>query len=476
MKPVQPPPLPRRRRTINLVPVVILVSGAVVCLVLVASFLHWRMGAHRAVDEGLAKVRAKGQPVNWTELDHWYPSVPEAENAALVYTQAFAILKSTFKPGQGPYRWGELELPRHSVEMAEPLRREVEEAVQTSAAALEYAHRAAALPRCRYPVDLTEGPGSKLPHLAPLRGLVHLLEFEALVRARAGQRSEAAESVLASLAISRSLLAEPILASQFVSTGVEDSACRGLERTVSCGPLGDDQLSRLSQCLADLESTNRYARGLAGERAMYAGVFVLAQTDPDKLKRLFPEDRADEEEPSAGPLRVMGWRGLGLVERELGFYLGAVETNIVALSLEPPDSITASRRVSNALEKELLRPEHWFSRMFLQGPTGLAKKDAEGRANLRTARTGLAIERWRLSHGNELPESLDVLVPQFLAAVPLDPFDGQPLRFKRLDRGYVVYSIGRDGRDDGGKEKPLRSVKMPAEQRQRYDVTFIVDR
>ena len=81
-----------------------------------------------------------------------------------------------------------------------------------------------------------------------------------------------------------------------------------------------------------------------------------------------------------------------------------------------------------------------------------------------------------MSHSGDLPAYLDVLVPQFLANVPLDPFDGQPLRFKRLDQGYVVYSIGRDGRDGGGKEKPLLSVKMPAEQRQRYDVTFTVNR
>jgi len=40
--------------------------------------------------------------------------------------------------------------------------------------------------------------------------------------------------------------------------------------------------------------------------------------------------------------------------------------------------------------------------------------------------------------------------------MPLDPFDGAPLRYKPLAKGYVVYSIGPDGHDDGGKEPPIR--------------------
>jgi len=39
----------------------------------------------------------------------------------------------------------------------------------------------------------------------------------------------------------------------------------------------------------------------------------------------------------------------------------------------------------------------------------------------------------------------DALVPGQLSAVPADPFDGKPLRFKRLTKGYVIYSIGKDG-------------------------------
>jgi hypothetical protein len=39
-----------------------------------------------------------------------------------------------------------------------------------------------------------------------------------------------------------------------------------------------------------------------------------------------------------------------------------------------------------------------------------------------------------------------------LPAAPLDPFDGLPLRFKAAGDELVVYSVGKDGVDQGGQE------------------------
>jgi hypothetical protein len=42
------------------------------------------------------------------------------------------------------------------------------------------------------------------------------------------------------------------------------------------------------------------------------------------------------------------------------------------------------------------------------------------------------------------------LAPSYLETVPVDPFDGQPLRYRTQGAGYVLYSIGPDLKDDGG--------------------------
>ncbi|MGB2865003.1 MAG: hypothetical protein WBC05_16875, partial [Sedimentisphaerales bacterium] len=94
-------------------------------------------------------------------------------------------------------------------------------------------------------------------------------------------------------------------------------------------------------------------------------------------------------------------------------------------------------------------------------------------AGLRAARTGLAVERHRLAAG-KLPDSLTELVPAYLESVPKDPYDGNKIRYKKLEAGFVVYSIGEDLSDDGGKERlPRNKVKGESPN---WDVTFIVER
>lgn len=74
----------------------------------------------------------------------------------------------------------------------------------------------------------------------------------------------------------------------------------------------------------------------------------------------------------------------------------------------------------------------------------------------------LAIELYRAERG-ELPATLDQLVPEFLTQVPLDPcMSGTAIRYRRGEKpaegdasGYLLYSVGADGMDDGGKICPL---------------------
>jgi hypothetical protein len=70
-------------------------------------------------------------------------------------------------------------------------------------------------------------------------------------------------------------------------------------------------------------------------------------------------------------------------------------------------------------------------------------------ASLRCAVAAVAAERYRRDHG-AWPATLDALTPDYLKPVPTDPYDGQPLRYKRLPDGAVVYSVGPDKKDDGG--------------------------
>jgi hypothetical protein len=71
-------------------------------------------------------------------------------------------------------------------------------------------------------------------------------------------------------------------------------------------------------------------------------------------------------------------------------------------------------------------------------------------AQLRAAIVALAVERYRREHGR-WPSSLAELVPDKLPHIYIDPYDGQPLRYRRNKEGVVIYSVGQDKIDDGGK-------------------------
>jgi hypothetical protein len=71
-------------------------------------------------------------------------------------------------------------------------------------------------------------------------------------------------------------------------------------------------------------------------------------------------------------------------------------------------------------------------------------------AHLEGAVAMLALAEYHRRHGR-YPESLDNLIPDFLPRLPLDYADLQPLRYHRTDDGYLLYSVGLDGVDDGGK-------------------------
>ncbi|MDB6030478.1 MAG: hypothetical protein JWM16_816 [Verrucomicrobiales bacterium] len=62
----------------------------------------------------------------------------------------------------------------------------------------------------------------------------------------------------------------------------------------------------------------------------------------------------------------------------------------------------------------------------------------------------IALKRYQLRN-DSLPPTLSSLCPEFLDAVPLDLMDGQHLRYyPNLDDSFTLYSVGLDGRDDGG--------------------------
>jgi hypothetical protein len=62
----------------------------------------------------------------------------------------------------------------------------------------------------------------------------------------------------------------------------------------------------------------------------------------------------------------------------------------------------------------------------------------------------LALAAYQRDHGS-YPPDLGLLTPKYLDKIPADLFSGQPLIYKTTVKGYLLYSVGVNGKDDGGK-------------------------
>jgi hypothetical protein len=89
-----------------------------------------------------------------------------------------------------------------------------------------------------------------------------------------------------------------------------------------------------------------------------------------------------------------------------------------------------------------------FERTFVMHYQTLMKRQMAGVA--------IAVRMYQIDHGR-LPDTLGQLVPDYLAEVPQDPM-GEPgtrIRYVNDPNTPLLYSVGRDGRDDGGNHKDL---------------------
>ena len=78
---------------------------------------------------------------------------------------------------------------------------------------------------------------------------------------------------------------------------------------------------------------------------------------------------------------------------------------------------------------------------------------SRSRAMIRAAEGLIVVRRWQLRHGrDDAPPSLDAAAKEAgLPSLPVDPYDGRPIRLADVNGQPTVYAIGPDGKDDGGR-------------------------
>lgn len=290
-------------------------------------------------------------------------------------------------------------------------------------------------PRGRFPFSYAPDLISTVLNSTSSRDVLAVLRYGVLDLAQRGDADGALADCHAMLHCGTAIGDEPFLISMLVRVACQTASVSALERVLAQGSPSDQRLAAFQVRIEEAEAEPLFLYAVRGERA--GQVMMLENVRAGKV--------------SAG---AIGPRGTAL--DALGVVPGIMTHQItgslcylnelVEIAKAPPETWAPPLAALEAKAPGLPT----LARLLAPAVTKPAAACIRNHAHLRCAATAIAVERFRLKVGR-WPNSLDDLVRAcHLKAVPVDPFDGQPLRFKRLEDGLVVYSTGPDRTDDNG--------------------------
>ncbi len=440
-------------------------------LTVIAVYGGYRLYLAHKVKVKIGQIRQAGLPVTTAELNQWYAAVPPEKNMALILTNAFAHLVRVNTNTPNLPIIGRGKLPARNEALPPEMREAIANYVATNNSALKLLRQVPEMESCRYPVDMTPGWEALLPHLVGLKESAQLLTLNALLHVDKGETDEAAELLERMLRLADTVGKEPLLVSHLVRISCYQLSYQCLERILCRGPLSDDALRKFSAFYRHMDGSDGLERGVVSHLCFGLQCFDFSVARLQK----FLTDTIDYSAFDVWIMRVSGH----LDQDEL-YFLGCIEAYRRAAQLDLPDRLDAAQKVNERVRvMKGSKSPYILSGMFLPGLGNAFKRDAVHIASLRAAQAVLTVERYRLIHGNRLPETLRETVPDLSQELSTDPFDGELLRYKRRSKGegYIVYSVGPDGEDNGGEDaKPLNNAQRLAGGREPSDTTFTVTR
>jgi hypothetical protein len=398
----------------------------------------------RAIREAVAEADRLDPRWRLAGLEAARPAVPDAENAALQVTAAYVLLP----PGTGaPGLDDEIDRLEPPARLGASLRKELGWELGKAAPALPQARRLAEMSRGRYAVTWSpDAVGTPMRHLDQLRPVAVLLRLDAVRRADDGDAAGALKSCRAVLNAGRSVGDEPALVSQLVRLSCQRLAVKGLERALAQGEAPEADLAAVQRALEEEEKEPLQLIGARGERATVHQFLEVMEADGF--------DYATYNMKSAtGSRQLDGLLDAGKARSTHATYLRYL-TELVEIAKLPPEQ-QAERRRRPGLEPPQGVPR--ILEALTERGTDFGPKFGTARGLLRCAAAAVAAERYRKAHGR-WPDRLEALVPDYLAAVPADPSDGQPLLYRHTPDGVEVEAPAATAESPGPRSTPADAI------------------
>ena len=324
--------------------------------------------------------------------------------------------------------------------------------------------------------------GQKTPLMAVLfpanqhyRDITQTLRARAMLQLNQGKLEEAWEDLLACHRLARLAGQSPTMVEAFVASSIEETACAGDQALLQHAHLTAPQVAKMREDLNRLPAMPKMAERLdVAERFTYLDtVSDFSRQGPSSLAGFGYGLELDELEKTINLLIYYGsdtpidWdlalrQGNSWFDRIADAYreptragqrkaLGKIDDDIHRLktTAHDPESLkklmldNPRQALSERLSQVLLTILPTYLSHYIQ---------VEDRWIMRFElnKLGFTLASYRADHG-AYPATLTDLVPNYAAEVPKDVFNDSELQYRLEGKGYLLYSVGINGKDDAAK-------------------------
>lgn len=387
-----------------------IVLGVVVLVaLLVNAYLVWTTGAR--LEKRLAALREAGAPLSLKDLAG--PPIPPERNAAVFLDRAQADVNAVEKEIQ---KLSESE-GYQNLRLDAAQQKQLQGVFEAYPKVIPLIEQAAACPdydsQLDYTVDPNQFLGGHLDHLGRHRAAVRILRAWATLRVTQGRRDEALRTATLLYRLSRHFDRDPVTISYLVALACRGTANDTCNKILQGGPVSKDVREALEAELARHDGMEGYVGALKTERAlgldMY-GTLPLANS----------------------------WLGPARWNRSKLTYLELIQGEIAAAPLTYAAWQSQARP---AVGRDVLVGLLWPALQAVR-----AAKDRV-RTEIRALRVLNALQARLPPGSNQVPKLTELGLPP---EATTDPFNGEPLKIKRLPDGWLIYSVGANLQDDGG--------------------------
>jgi hypothetical protein len=328
------------------------------------------------------------------------------------------------------------------------------------------------------PLDLEQGAKLLVPHLAPVKSLTYWFRAGSQLALHNGQTHSALEQLVAEIRLPRMLAEDRILISELVRIAICGIARNGVWEALQADGWKDEDLAVLQKAWEEQHFIPGMVRALQGELVYGQTTFeMMRKSNADAVQMIYGMEiylssetferswweRTLRELPAGDNIAVFLkeqvycrlWRYVWLDMNERHFLEQTQRLLQIARKAAVEKSFSTVQPAIMALEQER-SAGNCYDRLRYPGPSvdfGLPKAVSRAiRAETERSITicAIALKRYLLERGAPPPQ-LEELVPRFISAVPIDPMDGKSMKYQtNRDGSFTLYSVGMDGKDEGG--------------------------